>query len=121
MPVSQTKLRKPKKIFTKQDFIDGKCTADGTPTGEANGADPEPTPSINIVSDPGTQGAETSTTIENLEVTDTVSSEATFTPDDVDETPTTEIDNGDTIDGEESEDDTDRGSGSGEEVDKETT
>ena len=35
MAVSKPSLQPTQKIFTKQDFLDGKCTADGNPlTGE---------------------------------------------------------------------------------------
>ncbi len=35
MPVTKPELKPAKPVFTKQDFLDGKCTADGLPIDKA--------------------------------------------------------------------------------------
>jgi len=109
MPVSHTKLRPPQKVFTKQDFLDGKCTADGFPIGEAHGSDPETTPSPDPLPTPSAKVK----TAENVTSGPDVAVDISIDGDE--KVTTTEIDNADS---EESEDNADRGDGSGEEVDK---
>lgn len=89
MPVSKPSLQPTQKIFTKQDFLDGKCTKEGLPTG-TQVIDEKP-----------------------------LAPEQPVAPEPIEETVIEETPNGDSPDSEESPDDSDGGDSSGEEADKE--
>jgi hypothetical protein len=115
MPVSHTKLRAPQKSYTKQDYLDGKCTKDGLPLdGASNEPDQTPTPSPEPVFDTGTE--ETTTTGVNEGTYATVDTTVDDNPEVVEENV-----NDDSTDSEESEDNADRGESPGEETDREAT
>ena len=110
MPVSSTKLRKAEKCFTKQDFLDGKCTKEGFPI---SGSDkktkrsPEP-----ILADPTPAAEASATIVDNATVTSGPDATVDLN---------VESDNGDITDSPKSEDDIDRGDSERQASDQETT
>jgi len=110
MPVSSTKLRKAEVIFTKQDYLDGKCTKDGMPLhgkGETK-IDPNPpsTPSLEPVFVAEPEETSTATVDEGVDVT--VDNTVNDNPEVVEE-PKKEIGNGSSDDSPEQPVDTDEG------------